>query len=65
MVERVRELLYKYDKEADVFYINFFNPPLEADDSRTIGPCIIRLKEGKVIGVTILDWRQSSEGPPK
>ena len=58
MKEReVEEIFHKYDDDADVLYINFFNPPLEADDSFTVGDLIIRLLNGKPIGITLLYFR--------
>ncbi len=44
-----------YDKEVDVLYINFHDPPLEAHDSQRIGPFILRYRFGELIGMTILD----------
>jgi len=44
-----------YDLEGDVLYISF-REPKEADDSDvTEKGVIIRLKEGKIIGLTILN----------
>ena len=44
-----------YDPEGDVLYISF-GEPKEADDSDvTEEGVIIRLREGKIIGLTILN----------
>lgn len=57
----MREINNNYDQEADVMYINFYWPPKEADDSHKFGDCIVRLKDFKVIGVTIINYRGSGE----
>jgi len=44
-----------YDTESDVLYINF-DPPQEADDSDiTDEGVIIRLRNNKIVGLTILN----------
>ena len=44
-----------YDQESDTFYINF-NPPQAADDSDlTDEGIIVRLREGHIVGLTILN----------
>ncbi|MDI6905791.1 MAG: DUF2283 domain-containing protein [Candidatus Bathyarchaeia archaeon] len=51
----IRKITTDYDAEGDVFYISF-GEPQEADDSDiTEEGVIIRLKEGKIIGLTILN----------
>lgn len=49
-----------YDAEADTAYINFQNPPAEADDSElTDDDVLLRYgKDGEVIGLTILHISQ-------
>ena len=54
-----RILNNKFDQEADVMYINFYFPALEADDSQSIGDTILRFKDGEIIGVTVMNWRKS------
>ncbi|HEY9699667.1 MAG TPA: DUF2283 domain-containing protein [Trichocoleus sp.] len=46
-----------YDAEADVVYINFQNPPTQADDSElTDDNVLVRYDEsGNIIGLTILN----------
>ncbi len=67
--EMVRENV-NYDAENDVLYINFHDPPLEAQDSRRVGRFILRYRFGEFIGMTIvdasslLDDAQSSESSP-
>jgi uncharacterized protein YuzE len=51
----IRKITTDYDAEGDVLYISF-GEPQEADDSDiTEEGAIIRLKEGKIIGLTILN----------
>ena len=52
----MREIVLKYDKDADVLYINFHNPPLEADFGNRRGDIIFRSKDGEPIGATILNF---------
>jgi uncharacterized protein YuzE len=45
-----------YDVEADVFYINFHQPALTADDSElTEDGILIRYQNDAIIGLTILN----------
>ena len=44
-----------YDKEADVLYISFTDPPMEATFSHTIRDTILRWNEDKLVGVTIMN----------
>lgn len=51
----IRKITTDYDAEGDVLHISF-GEPQEADDSDiTEEGVIIRLKEGKIIGLTILN----------
>jgi uncharacterized protein YuzE len=51
----IRDIKVDYDPKGDVLYISF-GEPQEADDSDiTEEGVIIRLKEGKIIGLTILN----------
>jgi len=53
--ELVRAIEVDYDPQGDVLYISF-GKPQEADDSDiTEEGVIIRLREGKIIGLTILN----------
>ncbi len=53
--ELIRNILVDYDPEGDVLYISF-GKPQEADDSNiTEEGVIVRLKEGKIVGLTILN----------
>jgi len=48
------ELHYNYDSDADVLYINFGQPKAADDSTLTDEDVVIRYKEGKIVGVTIL-----------
>lgn len=50
-----RKLHLSYDREGDVLYISF-GPPQPADDSDiTEEGVVIRLKEGRIVGLSILN----------
>ncbi len=51
--EVVERIVSDYDKNSDVLYISF-GPPVAADDSNvTDEGVIVRLKEGRIAGLTI------------
>ncbi len=51
--EVIEKIVMDYDKKGDVLYISF-GPPLPADDSDvTDEGVIVRLKEGRIVGLTI------------
>jgi len=53
--ELIRNIAFDYDPRGDVLYISF-GKPQEADDSDvTEEGVIIRLKEGTIVGLTILN----------
>ena len=52
----MRKIVVNYDKESDVLYINFHDPPLEADYTNRQGDIIFRSKDGVPIGATIIDF---------
>jgi uncharacterized protein YuzE len=53
--ELTRSIEVDYDSVGDVFYISF-GKPQEADDSDvTDEGVIIRLREGRIVGLTILN----------
>lgn len=52
-----RKIITNYDKDADVMYVSFYDPPLEADFSQKNRNCIFRYRDLECIGVTILDWK--------
>ncbi|MGK7933511.1 MAG: DUF2283 domain-containing protein [Microcystaceae cyanobacterium] len=48
-----------YDAEADILYINFYQPSLPADDSElTDDDVIIRYQGEEIIGLSILNVSQ-------
>jgi len=52
IVERTK---LNYDAESDVFYINFDQPQPADDSDITDEGVIIRLRDNKIIGLTILN----------
>ena len=44
-----------YDTEGDVLYINFGSPQPADDSDITDEGIIIRLRDGKIVGLTILN----------
>lgn len=56
--EVIEKIVTDYDKKGDVLYISF-GPPVPADDSDVIdGDVIVRLKDGKIVGLTILNAKK-------
>ena len=47
-----------YDPEGDVLYISFGSPQPADDSDITDEGVIVRLKEGKIVGLTILNAGQ-------
>ncbi len=55
------KIFLHYDDEADVLYVNFNDKPVEADDSElTEDGLIIRYRDGKLVGVTMLNARNKA-----
>jgi uncharacterized protein YuzE len=49
-------VIVDYDKVEDVLYVNFTDSPVqEADFGRRFGDYIVRIRQGLVIGVTVLN----------
>lgn len=44
-----------YDPQGDVLYINFGKPQAADDSDITDEGVIVRLREGKIVGLTILN----------
>ena len=44
-----------YDSEGDVLYINFGEPQPADDSDATDEGVIVRLREGKIVGLSILN----------
>jgi uncharacterized protein YuzE len=53
--ELIRDIKVDYDPKGDVLYISFGEPQQADDSDVTEEGVIIRLKEGKIIGLTILN----------
>jgi len=51
--EVIQNTLLDYDSEADVLYISFGNPQPADDSDITDEGVIVRLREGRIIGLTI------------
>ena len=52
IVERTK---LNYDKESDVLYINFDQPQSADDSDITDEGVIIRLRDNRIVGLTILN----------
>lgn len=50
-----------HDGESDVLYVNFHDPPLEADDTVRKGDFVFRYRLGELIGVTIVGFSRYAE----
>ncbi|MDP2675441.1 MAG: DUF2283 domain-containing protein [Dehalococcoidia bacterium] len=46
-----------YDEEGDVLYISFGQPEAADDADVTDQGVIVRLREGKIVGLTVLNAR--------
>lgn len=44
----------RYDREADVLYINFQKPAVATDSEMTDDDLIVRYKGDEVVGITVL-----------
>jgi len=53
--ELIHNIAFDYDPEGDVLYISFGKPQEAGDPDITEEGMIIRLKEGKIVGLTILN----------
>ncbi len=53
-----KEIKFNYDSEGDVLYINFGKPEAADDSDVTDGGVIIRLREGKIVGLSILNAKE-------
>lgn len=53
-IKIARNMWIDYDKEADVLYISF-EKPQNADDSLMEDNLIIHKRDGKIVGLTILN----------
>ena len=44
-----------YDREADVLYISFARPQQATDTDMTDNGLLLRYRDGRIVGVTVLD----------
>ena len=52
-----------YDQEADVLYISFQRPQKATDSEMTDDGYLLRYRDDKLVGITILDASTRSEDP--
>ena len=55
MIEKVR---MNYDPEGDVLYITFGDPEAADDSDITDEGIIVRLRDGRIVGLTILNAKK-------
>jgi uncharacterized protein YuzE len=60
MAEQVKAT---YDEEADVLYISFGEPEPADDADVTDQGVVVRLREGKIVGLTILNAQSRVHQP--
>jgi len=53
--ELIRNIAVDYDPEGDVLYISFGEPREAEDSDVTEEGVVVRLKDGKIVGLTILN----------
>lgn len=58
-----RSLWTRYDRSADVLYVNFKRPSRADDSEITDEDIIVRYEGSQVVGVTILHASKRSAGP--
>ena len=61
----VKRTKLNYDPESDVLYINFDQPQPADDSDITDEGVIIRLRENKIVGLTILNAAKVLASRPK
>jgi len=59
VLEKVK---FNYDSDSDVLYINFGEPRAADDSDITDEGVIVRLREAKIVGLTILNARERLYG---
>lgn len=59
----VDQIKLDYDEEGDVLYISFGQPEPADDADVTDQGVIIRLREGKIVGLTILNAQHRVHQP--
>jgi uncharacterized protein YuzE len=56
IIENIEKVDVSYDKERDVLYISFGHPQTADDSELTDKEIIIRYKDNKVVGLTVLSF---------
>lgn len=59
---KTSQLWLDYDKEADVLYVNFQKPEKATDSTLLESNIIQRERDGKLVGVTILNASEFGNG---
>lgn len=60
LIQKEDNLVINYDKQADVLYISFGNPE-KADDTEIFKEnFLVRKKGQKIVGITVLNFKNSS-----
>lgn len=52
-----------YDSEGDVLYISFGDPQPADDSDITDEGIVVRLREGRIVGLTVLNARKKAVSP--
>lgn len=55
------KVLLDYDKEADVLYVSFDRPQQATDSELNDNGIIVRFRDKKIIGITILEASKRNE----
>lgn len=61
IIENIEKVDVSYDKERDVLYISFGKPQPADDSELTDKDIIIRYKDNKVIGLSVLSFSKRLE----
>ncbi len=64
-VSRPEKLDIDYDEEADVLYISFGRPETASDSKILENDIILRVKDEKIVGITIPGFRKRLKQSPK
>ncbi|MBU0694035.1 MAG: DUF2283 domain-containing protein [Candidatus Omnitrophica bacterium] len=60
LIEEIQEKTqFNFDSQNDVLYINFGKPQPADDSDITDEGIIVRLREGKIVGLTILNAKKN------
>ncbi len=58
---KMKETIIEHDKENDILYISFHNPPIEAGGTNRRGDFLFLSKYGIPVGVTIMNFSRYAE----